>query len=54
MRLLPRPVFPGLDQDAPQASRHCSANVGFCIIANHHHVLDGAVEAFDGKCEECV
>ena len=53
MRLLPRPVFPGLDKDAHQASGHRSANVGFRIIANHRHLTGGALETFDGEREEC-
>ena len=28
--------------------------VGFRIIANHRRILGGAVETFDGKCEECL
>ena len=54
MRLLPRPVFPSLRESAHEASGHCSANVGFRIIANHRRILGGAVETFDGKCEECL
>ena len=53
IRLLPRPVFPGLDENAHEASVHRSADVGFRIVANHHDILGGAVETFDGKCEEC-
>ena len=54
MRLLPGPVFPSLGESAHEASGHCSANVGFRIMANHRRILGGAVETFDGKCEECL
>jgi hypothetical protein len=53
MRLLPRPVFPGLGENAHEASGHCSANVGFHIIANHRHLPGSALKSFDGECEEC-
>src|SRR5262249_57843102 len=53
MRLLPRPVFPGLGENADEAKGHCSATVGFRIIANHRHLPGSALKSFDGEREEC-